>query len=211
MSLEILSFVLGPLANNTYLAVDTSTGDAAIVDPSFDSTRVVQVLRQRGWQLEAIWLTHAHFDHIAGVAEVIRAWGATVPITLHPDDLPLWESKGGSQYFGVAIDPGPPPSAMFSDRQLLQLGESHLEVRHVPGHSRGHVVIYSASAEALFCGDVIFQGSVGRTDLPGGDFDELIAGIRSQVLTLPDSTRLLPGHGPETTVGEERLNNPFLV
>ena len=91
------------------------------------------------------------------------------------------------------------------------LGESRLVVRHVPGHSRGHVVLYSASAGALFCGDVIFQGSVGRTDLPGGDFDELIAGIRSQVLTLPDDTRLLPGHGPETTVGEERLNNPFLI
>ncbi|MDD5369926.1 MAG: MBL fold metallo-hydrolase [Anaerolineaceae bacterium] len=210
MSLEILSFVLGPLANNTYLIADLTTGAAAIVDPSFDSTQVVQALRQRGWRLEAIWITHAHFDHIAGVAEVNKGWGAPVSVALHPEDLPLWESKGGARSFGVTIDPGPAPDTMLSGGQVLQLGDSHLEVRHVPGHSRGHVVIYSASAGALFCGDVIFQGSIGRTDLPGGDFDELVAGIRSQVLTLPDTTRLLPGHGPETTVGEEKLRNPFL-
>ncbi|HEX7974308.1 MAG TPA: MBL fold metallo-hydrolase [Anaerolineales bacterium] len=108
------------------------------------------------------------------------------------------------------IDPGPEPTVDLAQGQVLHLGGSRLEVRHCPGHTPGHVVFYCEAEKVVFCGDVIFSGSIGRTDLAGGDYDILIDSIRTQILTLPDETRLLPGHGPETTVGMERAYNPFL-
>jgi glyoxylase-like metal-dependent hydrolase (beta-lactamase superfamily II) len=210
MSLEIYTFTLGPLENNTYVAVDTETKMAVVIDPAFDSAEIAEVARQKGWQLSAIWITHAHFDHIAGVEELTKAWGKPIPVGIHPADISLWQSGGGAGYFGVRFNSGPTPTQLFEDNGTLTLGKSQFQVYHIPGHSRGHVVIYSEESQALFCGDVIFQGSVGRTDLPGGDFDELIAGIQKKVMTLPDDTRLLPGHGSESTVGRERETNPFL-
>lgn len=210
MSLEMLPFVLGPLDNNTYLLVDQETGSAVIIDPAFDCGEVVDIIRRKGWQLAAIWITHAHFDHIAGVPEVLAAWGKPVPVALHPADLPLWRSNGGADAFGFMLNPGPEPAFLVEDGQFLDLGESRVEVRLVPGHSQGHVMYYAAQIAALFCGDVIFRGSIGRTDLEGGNFDLLIEGIRAKVLTLPDNTRLFPGHGPDTTVEMEKKYNPFL-
>jgi glyoxylase-like metal-dependent hydrolase (beta-lactamase superfamily II) len=119
--------------------------------------------------------------------------------------------QGGAPLFGMRIDPGPEPTIDLRHGQTLYLGSNQLEVRHAPGHTRGHVMFYCEADQVLFCGDVIFQGSIGRTDLPGGDYETLIASIHSQVLTLPDHTRLLSGHGPTTTVGDERRFNPFLV
>lgn len=113
--------------------------------------------------------------------------------------------------FGMRIDPGPEPTVDLKHGMILRLGGNQFEVRHAPGHTRGHVILYCAEEKVVFCGDVIFQGSIGRTDLPGGDFNTLIQSIRTQILTLPDDTRLLSGHGPETTVGQERRFNPFLL
>ncbi|HEX9012652.1 MAG TPA: MBL fold metallo-hydrolase [Anaerolineaceae bacterium] len=210
MPLDIALFVLGPLENNTYLAADRSTGKAVLIDPAANSAEAVREARARGWDLQAVWLTHAHFDHFSGVQEAVDAWGKSIPVGLHPADLPLWRRKGGADRFGMAIDPGPQPTLAFSAGQVLSLGESQLEVRFIPGHTAGHVVFYSAADKTVFCGDVIFNGSIGRTDLPGGDFDLLTAGIRRELLSLPDDTRLLPGHGPATTVGRERRYNPFV-
>jgi glyoxylase-like metal-dependent hydrolase (beta-lactamase superfamily II) len=210
MPLDIVLFTLGPLNNNTFLAADRATGQAALIDPAVGSETAVREAENRGWRLQAIWLTHAHFDHFSGAGEAVQAWGAQLPVGLHPADLPLWKQKGGAARFGMDIDPGPEPTLFFTPGEDLLLGESRLEVRFIPGHTAGHVVFYSAADKTAFCGDVIFSGSVGRTDLPGGDFDLLVAGIRREILTLPDDTRLLPGHGPATTVGRERKYNPFI-
>jgi hydroxyacylglutathione hydrolase len=210
MPLDIVMFTLGPLENNTFLVADRATGSAVLVDPAVDSEAAVREATRRGWDLQAIWLTHAHFDHFSGVREAIQAAGRPLPVALHPADLPLWRDKGGARLFGMDVDPGPEPTLFFTPGVDLALGESRLEVRFVPGHTPGHVVFYSAADKTVLCGDVIFAGSIGRTDLPGGDFDLLISGIGREIMSLPDDTRLLPGHGPGTTVGEERLYNPYI-
>ena len=209
--LSIVTFVLGPVQTNTYLIADEQGGEAAVIDPSDQGELIVAEAEQRGWRIGNIWLTHAHFDHLGGAAGVADRINPPPPVALHPDDYPLWRIQGGAPFFGLRIDPGPEPTIDLHHGQILHLGNNELEVRHAPGHTRGHVMFYCAADGVLFCGDVVFQGSIGRTDLPGGDYDTLIASIRSQVLTLPDETRLLSGHGLETWVGEERRNNPFLV
>jgi glyoxylase-like metal-dependent hydrolase (beta-lactamase superfamily II) len=208
--LTIVSFTLGPFQTNTYLVADAETGEAAVIDPAADGDRIVAAAGQRGWRIGNIWLTHAHFDHLAGAGEVADQLNPPPPVALHPEDYTLWRIQGGAPFFGMRIDPGPEPTIDLQHGQILRLGSNQFEVRHAPGHTRGHVMFYCAADRVLFCGDVIFQGSIGRTDLPGGDFEALIASIHSEVLTLPDETRLLSGHGPETTVGVERKSNPFL-
>lgn len=210
MALEILTFQLGPMDNNTYIAADTASGQAVIIDPSFDSETLLTEIERRGWKLNAIWLTHAHFDHIAGIKALVTALNPPPPIGLHPADLPLWERGGGAQMFGLQIEMGPDPTIALEHGQILQLGESTIEVRHTPGHSTGHVVFYSPQDAVVFCGDLIFYRGVGRTDLPGGSHSLLLRSIREQVLNLPPETRLLSGHGPETTVGDELEDNPYL-
>jgi hydroxyacylglutathione hydrolase len=208
--MEIQTYVLGPLENNTYLLADPNNGEAAVVDPSFGSRAIAEEAARHGWKIGQIWLTHAHFDHLAGVSELVNALSGPVRVGLHPADLALYYERGGADQFGISIPPGPEPVLFFSHGLVLKLGKASLEVRHVPGHTPGHVVFFAAVEKALLCGDVIFRGSIGRTDLPGGDFDTLITGIRTQVLTLPEDTRLLSGHGPESTVRIEKETNPFL-
>lgn len=207
---EIVTLTLGPVQTNCYLIADPETKEAAVIDPAWDGKRIVQAARERGWRITNIWLTHAHFDHLGGAAEVADACDPPVPVALHPEDYWLWRNEGGAPLFGLRIDPGPEPTIALAHGQVLRLGSSTLEVRWAPGHTRGHVMFYCAEEHVLFCGDVIFQGSIGRTDLPGGDYETLLASIRAQVLSLPDETRLLSGHGPESSVGQERRYNPFL-
>ncbi len=211
MSLEILPFVIGPYQNNTYLIADNKSNSAVVIDPSFGSEVVLDRAHENNWKIQEIWLTHAHFDHLAGTSEIVSAYQPPLPVRLHPDDMSLWRQGGNAKTFGHEFDPGPEPSLEFSDGQKLTLGEIEFEVRFTPGHTQGHVVLYCKEAHALFCGDVIFQRSIGRTDLPGADYTTLINSIRIKVLTLPDETRLLPGHGPESTVGAEKKDNPFLI
>jgi glyoxylase-like metal-dependent hydrolase (beta-lactamase superfamily II) len=210
MTLEIQTFVLGPLENNSYLIADSETHLAVVIDPSFDSEQILESARQNGYTLEAIWLTHAHFDHMAGNAALAGAFQPPLPVGLHPQDFDWWENAGGASLFGFHIQPGPHPSISFADRQTLLLGKSEFTVLHTPGHSKGHVVFYAQSDSVAFVGDLIFKNGVGRTDLPGGDQDALLASIYRSILTLPLETRLLPGHGPETTVSDEVEYNPYL-
>lgn len=208
--LEIVPFTLGPVQTNAYLVADPQTGEAAVIDPAWDGKRIVDAAAERGWRITTIWLTHAHFDHLAGSAQVADNVNPPPPVALHPADYPLWRASGGANLFGMRIDPGPEPTIDFTDGQILHLGSNEIEVRHAPGHTPGHVVLYSAVDGVCFCGDVIFWGSIGRTDLPGGSYETLIESIQRQILTLPDETRLLSGHGGETTVGLEKRQNPFL-
>ncbi len=208
--LDIVTFVLGPVATNSYLVADPSTRNAAVIDPAWDGKLILAESQKRGWRIAHLWYTHAHFDHIGGAAEIADALNPLPLVALHPNDHVLWRAGGGGAMFGFQIDPGPEPVIDFVQGQILRLGNFQFEVRFTPGHTPGHCVLYCAQEKVCFCGDLIFAGSVGRTDLPGGDSDTLEKSIREQIYSLPDDTRLLSGHGPETTVGEEKRTNPFV-
>ncbi|NLN70462.1 MAG: MBL fold metallo-hydrolase [Chloroflexi bacterium] len=213
MTLEIIHLILGPLGNNVYLLGDHTSGDAVVIDPSFESRAVLDQAETLGWTLRGIWLTHGHFDHLAGAGEIARAFTPHLPVGLHPDDLAWYRQEGGAGQFGMSISPLPQETSPLTHGTPLGLRADLppvAEVRHAPGHSAGHVMFYVERLGTLFCGDVIFYQGIGRTDLAGGDLETLLESIRAQVFSLPDETRLLPGHGPETTVGFERANNPFL-
>jgi hydroxyacylglutathione hydrolase len=209
--LEILPFVVGPLDNNTYLVVDPSSREAAVVDPGLGSGEVYQAILEHKLSLRGIWLTHAHFDHIGGAAALCRAFQPAPLIALHADDLPLWQQNGGADHFRIKIERAPLPGSALRHGELLRLGEETIEVRHTPGHTRGHVIFYLPSAGTALVGDLIFREGVGRTDLPGGDSQALQTSIRQQVFSLPPETRLLPGHGPQTSVAHEQQFNPYLA
>jgi glyoxylase-like metal-dependent hydrolase (beta-lactamase superfamily II) len=182
-----------------------------VIDPAWDGEEIAAAAVRLGWRVIAVWLTHAHFDHFAGSAALFDKLPQPVPVALHPDDQPLWRGDGLAGMFGLqGVDPGPEPTIPLAHGHRLWLGRHEVEVRHVPGHTPGHVVFVSHTARLAFCGDVIFQGSIGRTDLPGGDEVVLMESIRHEILSLPDDYHLYPGHGPATTVGEERVGNPFL-
>jgi hydroxyacylglutathione hydrolase len=208
--LEIVSFTLGPAQTNAYLVADPETREAVVIDPSWDGHIILAEAQKRGWRIGHLWYTHAHFDHIGGAGAIADALNPLPLVALHPNDHVLWRAGGGGALFGFDIDPGPEPTIDFVHGQILQLGSNKFEVRFTPGHTPGHCVLYVASEKVCFCGDLIFNGSVGRTDLPGGDWDTLVKSIKEQIFTLPDDTRLLSGHGPITTVGEEKMMNPFV-
>jgi glyoxylase-like metal-dependent hydrolase (beta-lactamase superfamily II) len=208
---EIFTFVLGSLENNSYLLVDPQSFEGVVIDPSFDSDKLLSDAQERGVELRMVLLTHAHFDHIAGVRQCSESGFPPPRVALHPADFELYRQGGGAAQFGIPLEAAPAPQVLLQNGQVLHIGNIELIVYHTPGHTRGHVIFYCPAAEAAFCGDLIFAGSVGRTDLPGGDYDQLIASIRSTILVLPPETRLLSGHGPETTVAEEIVSNPFLT
>jgi hydroxyacylglutathione hydrolase len=208
--LEIVPFTLGPAQTNAYLVADPETKEAAVIDPAWDGHLILAEAQKHGWRIGHLWYTHAHFDHIGGAGAIADALNPLPLVALHPNDHVLWRAGGGGALFGFDIDPGPEPTIDFVQGMKLKLGSNEFEVRFTPGHTVGHCILYVASAGVCFCGDLIFAGSVGRTDLPGGNWETLEKSIREQVYTLPDETRLLSGHGPETTVGEEKMNNPFV-
>ena len=209
--LQTISLVLGPAATNAYLIADTRAGEAAVIDPAWDGLVIVAEAQSRGWRIGQVWITHAHFDHFGGAGAVVSGFTPSPSIALHPADLPLWRMKGGADLFGIPMEAAPQPDVLLQPGQILRVGQFDFEVRHTPGHSPGHVIFYCASEKLVFCGDTIFSGGIGRTDLPGGDEETLIGSIRQQILTLPADTRLFSGHGEQTRVGEERKKNPFLI
>jgi len=206
--MKVVPIPNGVFVENTYLVIDEGTGECAVVDPGEDAELICRTLRDAGATAAAIWLTHAHLDHVLGVDRVREETGA--PVYLHPADRSLYDATPQqSAAFGIPAPLLAPPDRSFAHGDELRVGGLHFEVRHVPGHSPGHVALVGHGA--VFAGDVLFQGSIGRTDLPGGDFDTLIGSIRRELLALPDSTIVYPGHGPETTIGAERRSNPFLT
>jgi glyoxylase-like metal-dependent hydrolase (beta-lactamase superfamily II) len=208
--LQVKLFVLGLVATNAYLIADPGTGEAAVIDPAWDGQAILTEAERSGWHIRQVWITHAHFDHFAGVEPILAGCKPPPHVALHADDLPLWHNKGGAEWFGIQIPAVPQPDVLLRAGQMLRVGQVEFEVRHTPGHSLGHVVFYSAAEGLAFCGDTVFAGGIGRTDLPGGDEEKLLESIRSQILTLPDATRLLCGHGEETTVEHEKATNLYL-
>lgn len=203
----VLALPNGRFDQNCYLIADPASGEAVIVDPGEEAERFLAEAGRRDWRLGGIWLTHAHLDHVLGVAEVKEATGA--PIWLHPADRPLYENLvEQGRWMGIPVRHPPRVDHALTEGAELTVGGFRFQVRHTPGHSPGSVTFVGHGL--AFVGDVLFAGSIGRTDLPGGDYDTLIASIRREVYSLPDETRVLSGHGPETTVGMERRTNPFV-
>jgi glyoxylase-like metal-dependent hydrolase (beta-lactamase superfamily II) len=210
MTLEIIPFTLGPVFTNSYLIADPETKEAAVIDPAWDGAILHAEAGKRGWRISHIWLTHAHFDHIGGSAGIADASNPLPMVALHPADHVLWRAGGGGAMFGYRIDPGPEPTIDLVHGMKMKLGSNEFEVRHTPGHTTGHCIFYFAAGNVAFVGDLIFQNSVGRTDLPGGSFEQLEKSIIEQVFTLPEETTLLSGHGDPTTVGDEKMMNPYV-
>jgi glyoxylase-like metal-dependent hydrolase (beta-lactamase superfamily II) len=206
---KIVPIPNGVFAENCYLVVDEQAGECAIVDPGEEAGLILHKVRETGATPVAIWLTHAHLDHVLGVARVAQETG--VSIWLHPADRPLYDAvPDQAAWFGLAPPgPLPAPDHELVPGQQLQVGTTRFDVRHAPGHSPGSVCLLGPGV--AFTGDVLFAGSIGRTDLPGGDFETLIASIERELLTLSDDTIVYSGHGPETTIGRERASNPFLT
>lgn len=209
--MRVRTFTGGGFAENGYLVVCDASGAVVAVDPGAAADRMARSVVTEGLDLQGILLTHAHLDHIEGV-DLVRAAVPDAPIWLHKADLGMYRAlPQQASAFGFEVRPQPDPDHWLEHGQRFTFGDCAFEVRHAPGHAPGHVVLVSTDAGIALVGDVVFQGSIGRTDLPGGDFQTLMRSIREQVLTLPDDMVLHPGHGPATTVGDERRGNPFLI
>jgi len=209
---KVESFSLGPFAANCLVLSPERGSEVFLVDPGFDVEQVLTWLAHRGKKPRAVLLTHAHLDHAYGAAAVVEAFPGT-PVWLHPEDAPLFENLATqAALFGFPPPATVPGQPRLADFQELPLADEKLLVRHCPGHSPGHVVFIGEDGGEPWAvvGDVIFAGSVGRTDLWGGSFEALERSIRQVVYALADRTVLYPGHGPTTTVGEEKRSNPFV-
>ena len=207
--LVVRSAVVGPFAMNAWLAACGETGEAVLIDPGAEIPRVLALRQPGDWKIIRLFLTHGHIDHVAGAAEARAATGA--PLTLHAADLPwLARLPQQAEMFGFEAATVPTLDAQHADGEVVKVGHLEARVLHTPGHSAGSTCLWFPSEQVVFTGDTLFAGSVGRTDLPGGDFEALEASIREKLFPLGDDVRFLPGHGPGGTIGEERQQNPFV-
>jgi glyoxylase-like metal-dependent hydrolase (beta-lactamase superfamily II) len=206
----IIPLVVGDLATNCYVVGDPDTKKGIVIDPGGHAQRILDAVKRQGLEIGTIVDTHGHFDHVLANEAVKEATGAAIAV--HPADAPmLTDPKKGfgvfAMFFG-GLRGGPPADVLLNDGDEVRFGNLALKVVHTPGHSQGSISLVGDGV--IFSGDALFQGSIGRTDFPGGDYDQLIESIRTRILPLPDDTVVYSGHGPETTVGEEKRHNPFL-
>ena len=205
--MKVLSRTVGAFQENCYLVVDELTNRGVLIDPGAESERLIDMVLASGATLEAIWLTHAHIDHIGGIAGVRRRW--PVPVHLHPADLPLFErAEMQAAVYGLPFEQPEQPDVLLADGDVLTVGDLRFDVLHTPGHAPGHVVFHHG--EVILGGDLLFAGSIGRTDLPlsnPADMEESLA----RICALGDGAHVHPGHGPSTTIGAERATNAFLT
>ncbi|GAB4534760.1 MAG: MBL fold metallo-hydrolase [Thermodesulfovibrionia bacterium] len=197
--------IVGPLQENCYIVGDEETRDAIVIDPGDEADRIIEVIKENGLNVSSIICTHGHFDHLGAIGDIKREMGGRVLI--HADEMVIFKTaRQQAVLWGFEIDDIPDPDGMLKEGDIIKVGSLEFSVIHTPGHSPGGICLYGEGI--LFTGDTLFQDSVGRTDLPGGDMDRLKWSFR-RLLDLPDETAVFPGHGPQTTIGRERRENLF--
>jgi len=203
-------FPVGPLACNCSILADETARRATVVDPGEDIQKILAVLAQHHLTVEQIVVTHAHIDHVGGAVRLKRLTGA--PITMNQLDLPLLKMMDiQAGWLGVATPEVSDPDVDATDLMALRIAEEPAEVLHTPGHTEGSICVHLPGSQLLLAGDTLFAGSIGRTDLPGGDLKKILRSLKERLLPLADATRVIPGHGAVTTIGRERDTNPFLI
>lgn len=212
MSIEIKYATLGLASTNAYLIGDTETDEAILIDPVDQAETLMQMATDSGWTIRLILATHAHFDHVLASRELKEITGA--PFYLHAEAADLLKNlpDTGLRFTGSRFPEAATPDRLLTtEPETLELGAIKLETLYTPGHAPGHLAFYMPDHSLIFSGDALFAGSIGRTDLPGGDHELLLSMIREKLLTLPDDTTVLAGHGGPTTIGRERATNPWLA
>ena len=206
-SLIIKTLVLGPIQTNCYLIGCPKTLAGAVIDPAWDAPTILSEAEAAGLSIKYVLNTHTHWDHMAANADLVEATGAELGV--HPQELPLLRARGGADFWNIPVKPSPEPDVELSEGQVIRVGELELQVLFTPGHTPGHVSFYQANAGVVFAGDVLFKQGIGRTDLPGGDFQTLMRSIKEVLMALPPETVVYSGHGLPTTIGDEGRGNPW--
>ena len=206
---EITKIVVGELSVNCYIVWDKETREAAVIDPGGDPENVIAAVKADKLDVKYVINTHGHFDHVGGDGDVMEALGAE--LVIHSADAPMLANAAAySSFFGSAAKNQPPPDITIEHGSVIKFGKVEINVVGSPGHTPGGVLLSIGGGDVVITGDSIFAGSIGRTDLPGGSYEELMASLRDRILPMNDGARLFPGHGPDTTVGAEKASNPYL-
>ncbi len=200
---------VGPFQENCYIIGDEASGEGALIDPGDEATRIALAVEQTGLEIAQIIVTHAHIDHVRAVAPLVDEY--TCPVLMHEEAEAMMKTLPQQGIMmGIKFGKVPAVDRHIADDEVLEVGPLRLRSLYTPGHAPGHLSFYVEDEDLVFSGDALFSGNVGRTDLMGGSMDLLMKSISERLLTLPDETRVLSGHGPETTIGQERTHNPFL-
>ena len=200
--------IVGPLASNCYIVGDEATGEGVIIDPADEAENILQSAAELGLTIKLIILTHGHCDHIAGLKEVKEATGAGIAVHGNDAEYHGQQAMAMALAFGLYCPTPPPPDRLLKNGDSIDIGGLHFEVLHTPGHTPGGICLYGHGV--LFSGDTLFNYGIGRFDLPGGDYAQLMNSLQGSLMSLPDDTVVYPGHGSKTTIGAERRSNPFL-
>lgn len=210
VELEVRGVVVGLFQENCWVVGSRRRGEAVVIDPGDEPEEILALARDMGVKITRVLASHAHLDHIMAARAIVEATGA--PFLLHASDLPIADylPRAAQMWLGHEVPPAPTPDAFPVDGQDVEVAGVTLRVMHTPGHTPGSVSLYAAEAHLLFSGDTLFRESIGRTDLPGGDTEMILNSIRQKLYSLPDETRVLPGHMQETTIAHERAHNPFV-
>ena len=199
---------VGPIQTNCYIAGCEETKEGVVIDPGDEPERILAEVESAGLTIKYILNTHAHFDHVMANKALVEATNA--PLAIHPLDVPLLRQNGGAMFFGIQALQSPDPDMELAEGDVIKFGTHTLQVLFTPGHTPGHVSFYEAKVGVIFDGDVLFASGIGRTDLPGGDYETLMNSINEKLMVLPDETVVCSGHGAVTTIGQERAGNPWL-
>jgi len=209
VNLSVYLFTVGPLQENCYLLADEKSKAAVLIDPGDDADLLLGVLKEKNYKLQAIWLTHAHFDHVGAVEDITQAFD--VPVLLHAKDNILYDNAAmAAARWEITIKQPSKKPTELKDGQILKLGDTEVECIFTPGHAPGHIAFYIKSEKLLLSGDALFKEGIGRTDLPFGDHQQLLKSIKERLFVLPDDTNVYSGHGEGTTIAHEKEYNPFV-